>query len=55
MRIGGEVALALPVADCQTVWLTMSADERLLYGLHECVNGHAISLDDTSRFHVCPR
>jgi hypothetical protein len=30
-RIGGEVALALPDADCQTVWLEMSADEKLLY------------------------
>ena len=27
MRIGGEVALALPDADCETVWLEMSADE----------------------------
>ena len=53
MRIGGEVALALPAADCETSWLDMSADERLLYSLHECVNGHAISLDDTSRFQAC--
>ena len=36
MRIGGEVALALPDADCRTKWLTMSEDERLLYGIHEC-------------------
>ena len=28
MRIGGEVALALPDADCSTVWLDMSDDER---------------------------
>ena len=35
-RIGGTVALALPDADLQTVWLSMSADERLLYELHHC-------------------
>ena len=33
-RIGGEVALALPDASSETVWLQMSADEKLLYGLH---------------------
>jgi len=32
MRIGGDVALALPDADCRTVWLDMTPDERLLYG-----------------------
>ena len=37
MRIGGEVALALPDADCSTVWLTMSADERLMYNVHRCI------------------
>ena len=31
MRIGGEVALSLPEADCDTVWLTMSGDERMMY------------------------
>jgi len=51
MRIGGEVALALPEADCQTVLLDMSEDERLLYGMHECVGGHALRLHDArSRF-----
>jgi len=50
MRIGGEIALALPDADCQTVWLTMSDDERLLYGIHECVDGHGLNLDDETRF-----
>ena len=49
-RIGGEVALALPDADCQTKWLTMSDDERLLYGVHECSGGHTLKLDDTARF-----
>lgn len=38
-RIGGEVALALPDADCQTVWLEMSADEKMLYDLHACYDG----------------
>ena len=49
-RIGGEVALALPDADCQTKWLTMSDDERLLYGVHECSGGHTLALNDTARF-----
>lgn len=40
MRIGGDVALALPDADCRTVWLEMTEDERLLYGMHECASGH---------------
>ena len=31
MRIGGEVALSLPEADCTTVWLTMSSKEAQLY------------------------
>ena len=38
-RIGGEVALALPDASSETVWLQMSADEKLLYGLHACYDG----------------
>ena len=50
MRIGGEVALALPDADCETVWLEMTADERLLYGMHECDGGHGLSLNSTARF-----
>ena len=45
MRIGGDVALALPDADCRTVWLEMSEDERLLYGIHECASGHTMKLD----------
>ena len=40
MRIGGEVALALPDADLQTCWLDMSADEKLLYELHHCTSAH---------------
>jgi hypothetical protein len=44
MRIGGEVALALPDADCVTVWLDMPADERLLYGMTECDGGHTLGL-----------
>jgi len=50
MRIGGEVALALPDADCRTRWLVMSEDERLLYGVHECTAGHGLSMQDHSRF-----
>ena len=46
MRIGGDVALALPEADCRTVWLDMSEDERLLYGLHECASGHTMRIDE---------
>ena len=38
-RIGGEVALALPDASSETVWLQMSADEKLLYALHACYDG----------------
>ena len=35
-RIAGNVALALPAADCQTVWLDMSSAERTLYSLAFC-------------------
>ena len=38
-QIRGEVALALPEADCQTVYLDMSADEKLLYELAACSDG----------------
>ena len=38
-RIGGEAALSLPEADCQTVWVTMTPHERVLYDLHACVDG----------------
>jgi len=31
MRIGGELALALPESDVSTVWLTMNATERRVY------------------------
>jgi hypothetical protein len=48
-RIGGEVALALPDADCQTVWLEMTDDERMLYKVHQCVDGNAISLQNKAR------
>ena len=53
MRIGGEVALALPDSDCQTTWVEMTEDERLLYGVSECDGGHALSLTGpaaTTRF-----
>jgi len=60
MRIGGEVALALPDADCETVWLDMSADERLLYRVSGCADGQqgAPSSDQllrgiTYRMRVC--
>ena len=29
----------MPDADCVTVWLDMSADEKLLYDLHACKDG----------------
>ena len=51
MRIGGDVALALPDADCKTVWLEMSEDERLLYGIHECASGHTMKLDQGPSSH----
>ena len=38
-RISGEVALALPDSDVETVWLEMSRDERVLYDLHGCADG----------------
>jgi len=46
-RIGGEVALALPATDAETVWLDMSPDERLLYKHHGCADDdglHAANL-----------
>ena len=52
MRIGGEVALALPDADCSTCWLDMSADERLLYDVHACADGHGFTLQDITRLKV---
>lgn len=53
MRIGGEVALALPEAECSTVWLEMSDDEKLLYQMHCCADGHGFTLDDITRFQAC--
>ena len=54
MRIGGDVALALPDADCSTEWLTMSEDERMLYQLHECADGGPFKLDEMDkRFKAC--
>ena len=38
-RIAGELALSLPDSDVETVWLTMSAEERILYALHGCADG----------------
>jgi SNF2 family DNA or RNA helicase len=46
MRIGGEVALALPDSDVSTVWLTMSPLERRLYDkavAHESMAIHKLS------------
>lgn len=37
VRINGEVALALPDADCSTVWLEMSKEERHMYNTHRCI------------------
>ena len=52
-QIRGEVALALPEADCQTVYLDMSADEKLLYELSACSDGtstlHLSALNDRLR------
>ena len=45
MRIGGEVALALPDTECVTVWLDMSDDERLMYNLHRCMQSDLGSHD----------
>lgn len=42
MRIGGEVALSLPAADCSTVRLTMSVDERALYARAEKMDGRRL-------------
>ena len=52
MRIGGEVALALPDADLQTAWLTMSEDEKLLYELHHCAE-EGISQYATKKLEAC--
>ena len=49
MRIGGEVALALPDADCETIWIEMSEDERLVYGIHECGDGEREKRDSNAR------
>ena len=38
-RIGVEIALALPDASSETMWLQMSSDEQLLYTLHACYDG----------------
>lgn len=38
-RIGGEVALALPASDCETVLLDMNEADRTLYALHACADG----------------
>ena len=54
MRIGGDVALALPDAECKTVWLDMSADEKVLYQLHVCADGGPFKLDENDkRFRAC--
>jgi len=44
-RIGGEVALALPETDAETVWLDMSPDERLIYKHHGCADDDGTGLD----------
>ena len=38
-RIGGEVALALPATEAETVWLDMSPDELVIYQHHGCRDG----------------
>ena len=38
MRIGGELALALPSTDVTTRWLDFSDDERVLYKVHVCAS-----------------
>ena len=38
-RISGEAALSLPDSDVDTVWLTMSHEEKVLYALHGCADG----------------
>jgi len=38
-RIRGTSALVLPEKECETVWLTMSADEATLYAMHCCADG----------------
>ena len=54
MRIGGAVALALPDADVQTLWLDMSDDERRLYRLHGCADGGQYMLqEDHQRLKAC--
>eukprot|EP00900_Chrysochromulina_parva_P017403 jgi/Chrpa1/25664/Chrysochromulina_OHIO_Genome00026479-RA len=54
MRIGGDVALALPDAECKTVWLDMSTDEKVLYQLHVCADGGPFKLDENDkRFRAC--
>lgn len=42
-RVNGEQALSLPDADCQTVLLDMSADERIVYEYARCREGGSAS------------
>jgi SWI/SNF-related matrix-associated actin-dependent regulator of chromatin subfamily A3 len=46
------VALALPETDSQTVWLEMSRDEQMVYGLHACADGVPTWADE-SRTTTC--
>ena len=45
-RIGGEVALSLPDAECDTVWLTMTPAEREMYEF-------GLSLDSKKASYMC--
>ena len=46
------MALALPDADLQTAWLDMTADEKLLYDLHHCVEP-GVSLRSVKKLEAC--
>lgn len=52
-QIGGAVALALPDADIETVWLKMSPDERLLYELHKCCDPACVTFTRTLQETAC--
>ena len=53
-RLGGQVALALPETAAQTLWLDMTADERLLFQLCACADGEPewLSQVETATHHV---
>ena len=60
MRIGGEVALALPDKESSTRWLDFTPDEKKMYELHRCAEalmseyqreGHALQLNACSHLY----